>query len=341
MLYLVVTPVPMALDTRILFEQFVNNNPSLSWIINTAGVYRYANQALYDFIGTSNITGRTVMDLFPPHYATGYLTALLRVAAEQKPYEQIFEGADAEGNKRHFLAYIFPIIGTEEKLIGGWAIDVSELLAAEDTIRLHSHIMDNVELAIFATDMEGRIFYWNKHAGMMYHCSAEEAIGQKAIDVIHSPGGQFAELVKTNISGQAFSGEFDVALRDGSSFPVYISGAPVKYSTTVQSGVIVISRDVSERMNARKKMEVYLQTVENQNKKLREIAFQQSHVVRRPLANILGLIPLLWEKITDEEGRSVLTLLQDSAEELDDVIKTTVQQAKDDVAEVIGSGPVE
>jgi len=57
---------------------------------------------------------------------------------------------------------------------------------------------------------------------------------------------------------------------------------------------------------------------------LQDIAYQQSHLVRRPLANILGITQLLTDdtQLTEEERKSLLADLRSSAEELDDVVRT-------------------
>jgi PAS domain S-box-containing protein len=59
-----------------------------------------------------------------------------------------------------------------------------------------------------------------------------------------------------------------------------------------------------------------------------KIAFNQSHMIRKPLANIMGLIPLLQEEKLSEEGIYVLKCIVDSAEELDLLVKTVVSHTK-------------
>lgn len=59
-------------------------------------------------------------------------------------------------------------------------------------------------------------------------------------------------------------------------------------------------------------------------KTLEEIAYSQSHFVRRPLANIIGLVEMLE---SDDEGsinKSVVMMLKQSAQELDAMIKNIV-----------------
>lgn len=57
---------------------------------------------------------------------------------------------------------------------------------------------------------------------------------------------------------------------------------------------------------------------------LQEVAFYQSHLVRAPLANILGLANLLTPDNSEEDTRSIISLLKESAAQLDAVIKKIV-----------------
>ncbi|WPR77182.1 PAS domain-containing protein [Algoriphagus sp. NG3] len=72
-----------------------------------------------------------------------------------------------------------------------------------------------------------------------------------------------------------------------------------------------------------------LERIKNQNEKLREIAWLQSHVIRAPLSRIMSLIYLLKEhegggKSTDE----IIDLISASAEELDQVILDIVNKTE-------------
>lgn len=63
---------------------------------------------------------------------------------------------------------------------------------------------------------------------------------------------------------------------------------------------------------------------------IRNIKQTQSHVVRRPLSNIMGLISLLNMTQLSETQKEILEQLSESSKELDDVIRDIVQQSKED-----------
>jgi PAS domain S-box-containing protein len=64
--------------------------------------------------------------------------------------------------------------------------------------------------------------------------------------------------------------------------------------------------------------------ISKQDDKLKQIAFEQSHLVRAPLSNVLGLAQLFKELKEEDEKVKVLTLLEQSAIELDRVVRKIV-----------------
>ena len=56
--------------------------------------------------------------------------------------------------------------------------------------------------------------------------------------------------------------------------------------------------------------------------KLEEIAFEQSHIVRRPIANILGISKLLLDdRIPEEKRKQLLMAIYEEAMEFDNIIR--------------------
>jgi len=67
---------------------------------------------------------------------------------------------------------------------------------------------------------------------------------------------------------------------------------------------------------------MHINAIEEQNKKLRDIAWIQSHVVRAPLARMMGLIDLFNNhENSDMDERTILEFIVTSAKELDKVVQ--------------------
>lgn len=79
-------------------------------------------------------------------------------------------------------------------------------------------------------------------------------------------------------------------------------------------GIYCIGYNITEFVETRNQLD----TAHTQ---LDEIGFIQSHMVRKPLANIIGLADLIQQEATDKSIVQFCSMLKESTAELDDVIK--------------------
>lgn len=64
------------------------------------------------------------------------------------------------------------------------------------------------------------------------------------------------------------------------------------------------------------------EVLQNQNEQLKEYAFITSHNLRKPLANILGLVQLFdKQKVTDPDSNLAIEKISEMADELDDLVR--------------------
>jgi FixJ family two-component response regulator len=114
-----------------------------------------------------------------------------------------------------------------------------------------------------------------------------------------------------------FTGKhFTHILNNGEDFNVDVYFREIKSISRVE--LIVQAYDISETLK-------HINTIENQNAKLRDIAWTQSHVVRAPLSRILGIVNLLEEhKENFEEISFWLKQLKASANEMDIIVNRIV-----------------
>jgi signal transduction histidine kinase len=85
---------------------------------------------------------------------------------------------------------------------------------------------------------------------------------------------------------------------------------------------LVLASDITEKQK-------YIGTIETQNKKLRDIAWTQSHVVRAPLSRLLGVINLLdLEPNYSEDVPFLLEQIKVSGKELDKIIQDIVSKTR-------------
>lgn len=69
------------------------------------------------------------------------------------------------------------------------------------------------------------------------------------------------------------------------------------------------------------------QIIDSKSRRLNEVAFNQAHLVRSPLSNILGLVALIKDMEMDDQLRDLFSMIEFSAGQLDEVVKEVVRQA--------------
>lgn len=88
-----------------------------------------------------------------------------------------------------------------------------------------------------------------------------------------------------------------------------------------KQAIIVVVNDITERLK-------HLNAIKAHNRKLEEICWEQSHLVRAPLARIKGLIPLIaGENESPTEKEQMLGYLYESADDLDQIIAKIVNKS--------------
>ena len=113
-------------------------------------------------------------------------------------------------------------------------------------------------------------------------------------------------------------GVFTHKKKNGDLIEVDIQSNTIEYRG--KKARLVIAHDITDRLK-------YIFRMEKQNETLKEISWMQSHIIRAPLVRIMGLIPLVQNTGDDEHERGkVLAYLTESANELDQVIKSINQK---------------
>ncbi|HEY9602708.1 MAG TPA: PAS domain S-box protein, partial [Allocoleopsis sp.] len=171
-----------------------------------------------------------------------------------------------------------PVKDAQGRVIGGLGItqDITEQQTmrrereqAEQHIRFQARLLDAVEQAVIATDLQGNITYWNRFAEVLYGWKADEVLGRLILDVTPSSTTQAeaAEIFSHLQAGESWSGEFLVQRRDGTTFPIMIVDSPIYDERGVLSGIVGISMDMTKLKQAeaalRESEELFRQLAEN------------------------------------------------------------------------------
>ncbi len=189
-----------------------------------------------------------------------------------------------------------------------------ELIKSEEKYKM---LFESSPMPVFIYQPEtDKILDVNNTAVSHYGYTPDEFSSMTIIQIEHD---EDVELLETKLNIPKHSenihsmGIHRHKKKDGELIYVYTQGTDIYYKGT--KAQIVIANDITQQLR-------YIDAVEKQNEKLNEIAWMQSHVVRAPLASLMGLIHLLRGKDTSEEDRQgILDKMLASANELDLVIR--------------------
>jgi len=199
---------------------------------------------------------------------------------------------------------ISPIKDEDGEVIGASKIarDITERKRAEEEIRFQAHLLDAVEQAVIATDLNGTIIFWNSFAETLYGWAAAEALGSNILDVTPASAlkEQAAEILACLQAGQSWAGEFEVQRRDGTFFPALINDSPIFDSKGKLIGIVGVSTDNTLRRRAEEERENLLlrerearAQAEDANRLKDEFLATLSHELRNPLNVVIGYSEIL------------------------------------------------
>jgi PAS domain S-box-containing protein len=124
-----------------------------------------------------------------------------------------------------------------------------QILNQEREERFRAQLLDAVSQAIIATELDGRIIYWNNGATRLYGWTAEEALGKKIHEyTVPEVSRQGAEEIMSSLAqGHTWQGEFLVKDKAGRRFYAHVTNAPILDEHGTLSGIIGLSYDASPR----------------------------------------------------------------------------------------------
>ena len=175
--------------------------------------------------------GRRVYELIPTDYSDEQLEEAPRELSETGRRRSEGLRYRKGGTPLYAEALTTALRGEQGEIIGYLGIhrDITERKRAEEQIRFQSDLLGAVGQAVIATDLEGRIIYWNRSAQDLYGFSAEEVMGRPVVDITFSEAylERAEEIMLQLMAGRSWSGEFEVRRKDGTSFPAMVTDTPV------------------------------------------------------------------------------------------------------------------
>jgi diguanylate cyclase (GGDEF)-like protein/PAS domain S-box-containing protein len=131
------------------------------------------------------------------------------------------------------------------------------LASKEEELHFQAMLLEAVGQSVVATDLEGKVLYWNRAAQEIYGWSSEEALGRSLRDLtVCEESLEKVEEVRSVLrAGRAWSGETLLRRKDGSHVPVLGTASPLFDDRGSLVGMIGVSTDISERKTLEAELE--------------------------------------------------------------------------------------
>ena len=132
------------------------------------------------------------------------------------------------------------------------AQDITNRKQAEEEIAYQASILDQVNDAVISADENYFITSWNSAAERIYGWQAEEVIGKRGEEILHT---EFFNISRPEVlQGLKEKGEFSAEVtqlrKDGTRFPVETRTTALRDEDRAIRGYVSINRDITERKRA-------------------------------------------------------------------------------------------
>lgn len=163
----------------------------------------------------------------------------------------------------------------------------------------------------------------NVAAEMHYGYSLQEFLGMTIRDI--RPLEDLPHMIESVKTLGEFDPKFSKGIfrhkrKNGEIIHVDIQCNTIHFQNTTAR--IILANDITERF-------AYIEAIEKQNEKLKEIAWIQSHLVRAPLSRMMGIIDAIKNEGFDSiDNEKLYEYLLISAEELDIIIRDITKKSE-------------
>ena len=314
------------------YKALVQDGSDMVGILNSKGEYLYVNHTTKRILGIAPefFIGKNAFDFIHEKDQPRFMSTLAQLPPLQSMKIPAFLFTDSAGKYRWIDTTVTNM--THDPAVGGIVAnsrDVTERIVNEMKIQQSIERFDIVSKAtsdaIWDLDVTTGRIVWNKAIKALFgykvgmykrewwearvHPDDLPRVSKKVTSTIRAKKSRLVNEYRFRCADNSYKNVLDRA------FLIFdASGALIRIIGSMQ--------DITAR-------EKYIQTIEAQNERLKEIAWTQSHIVRVPLANIMGLVELLTENM-DESGpqKELIAHLSSSSAELDDIIKWIIKKTE-------------
>jgi PAS domain S-box-containing protein len=314
------------LESEAHLTALLDCSPESIWSVNENYELLFANRVFTDgFEAIFDIKlekGTRMIDIVPPEMGHLYKERYDHVLKNN--ILQFTESVPTpHGIRKGNISMIPVILNDKVTAVSVFGVDTTEqeqnrMVLRQSENRFYKMFIDNTA-SMYLIDPETRAFIdVNPACEKLYGFTREEFLEKKISEINVSAENVTWQIEKLREERSGFF-VFKHYKKDGSVMDLEISSCMIIVEN--QEIIYEIVHDITERNQ-------YYAAVSDQNKLLKDIAWMQSHVVRAPLARIMGLVDLLEDEgFKDLNQTEIIALINEAASELDGIIRNITNQS--------------
>lgn len=227
----------------------------------------------------------------------------------------------------------------------GLGLNESTSFHCTEELNFQAAVLNSIGEAVIATDISGKVLYWNKTAEKIYGWTQEEAIGRSVVELMtpEESIAQAIEIMSALREGQIWSGEFKVRHKDGHIFPAHVTDTCLKNANDEPAVIVGVSYDLSERKALEQQRQVLQEEVHRQATAIAaaekerseaesrfksEFIAHMSHEIRTPLSAIKGYAELLASSVGKQQDRFWAQTIIRASQQLEELVNDVLDLSK-------------
>lgn len=321
-------------QSRLLFEQFMQNSPLLAWLVDARGNMHYMNPVFLKTYGfTEKDFGKSIYELFPAQMAIDHHMSNQKVVQSGETAEAIVKWKKENGRVHVFKIYKFPLLVNNEQMVGGWGVDITDQVELQDqlikSVERHEYVNEATSDAIYDWNFTTKTLYRSNRFEELFGYADKRVSLLQRMRIVHPDDlKEFKRVVFSSLRNTAVNRwqvEYRLKTTDGSYRTVLDKAFIIRGKEKV-SRVIGALQDVTSQkemqqqlvdQEKRSKREIIKSIIETQEKERRQLSVELHDNVNQMLASCKLMLEVAKENgsnakmLTEKTYQSIQTVINE------------------------------